>query len=45
MPRIAILGGTGYLASIIKNQSNLKKNKYTFFSRLIFMILIIALLF
>ena len=33
MPRIAILGGTGYLASIIKNQSNLKKNKYTFFSR------------
>ena len=33
MPRIAILGGTGYLASIIRNQNNLKKNRYTFFSR------------
>jgi nucleoside-diphosphate-sugar epimerase len=33
MPRIAVLGGTGYLASLIKNQNNVKKNKYTFFSR------------
>ena len=33
MPRIAIFGGTGYLASIIKNQNNYKKNKYIFFSR------------
>ena len=33
MPRIAVLGGTGYLASLIKNQNNLKKNNYTFFSR------------
>ena len=31
MPRIAIFGGTGYLASIIKNQNNYKKNKYIFF--------------
>ena len=33
MSRIAVLGGTGYLASLIKNQNNIKKNKYTFFSR------------
>jgi nucleoside-diphosphate-sugar epimerase len=33
MPRIAIFGGTGYLASIIKNQNYSKKNKYIFFSR------------
>ena len=33
MPRIAIFGGSGYLASLIKNQNNIKKNKYTFFSR------------
>ena len=33
MTRIAVFGGTGYLASLIKNQNNIKKNKYTFFSR------------
>ena len=33
MLRIAVLGGTGYLASLIKNQIIVKKNKYTFFSR------------
>ena len=33
MPSIAVFGGTGYLASLIKNQNNIKKNKYTFFSR------------
>ena len=33
MPRIAVFGGTGYLASLIKNQNNNKKNIYTFFSR------------
>jgi nucleoside-diphosphate-sugar epimerase len=33
MARIAVFGGTGYLASLIKNQNNVKKNKYTFFSR------------
>ena len=33
MPRIAVFGGTGYLASLIKNQNNDKKNKYIFFSR------------
>ena len=33
MPKIAVFGGTGYLASLIKNQNNTKKNKYTFFSR------------
>ena len=33
MPRIAIFGGTGYLASIIKNQNNFKRNEYVFFSR------------
>ena len=33
MPKIAVFGGTGYLASILKNQNNVKKNKYHFFSR------------
>ncbi len=33
MPKIAVFGGTGYLASIIKNQNKIKKNKYFFFSR------------
>ena len=33
MTRIAVLGGTGYLASIIKNQNNEKRNKFVFFSR------------
>ena len=33
MPKIAVLGGTGYLGSIIKNQNIIKKNKYIFFSR------------
>ena len=33
MLRIAVLGGTGYLASLIKNQNIVKKNKYIFFSR------------
>ena len=33
MARIAVFGGTGYLASLIKNQNINKKNKYTFFSR------------
>ena len=33
MPKIAVFGGTGYLASLIKNQNNIKKNKYIFFSR------------
>lgn len=33
MPNIAVLGGTGYLASIVNNQNNVKKNKYIFFSR------------
>ena len=33
MPKIAVIGGTGYLASIIKNQNNSKKNKYFFFTR------------
>lgn len=33
MPRIAVFGGTGYLATLLKNQNNIKKNKYTFFSR------------
>ena len=32
MAKIAVLGGTGYLASLIKNQNICKKNKY-FFSR------------
>lgn len=33
MIRIAVLGGTGYLASIIKNQNNEKRNEFVFFSR------------
>ena len=33
MPKIAVLGGTGYLASILKNQNNLKLNRFIFFSR------------
>ncbi len=33
MPKIAVLGGTGYLASILENQNNTKQNKFTFFSR------------
>ena len=33
MPKIAVFGGTGYLASLIKNQNKVKKNKYIFFSR------------
>ena len=33
MPRIAVFGGTGYLAGLIKNQNKIKKNKYIFFSR------------
>jgi nucleoside-diphosphate-sugar epimerase len=33
MTRIAVFGGTGYLATLIKNQNNVKENRYTFFSR------------
>ncbi len=33
MPRIAVFGGTGYLASLLKNQNKIKKNNYIFFSR------------
>ena len=33
MPRIAVFGGTGYLAQLIKRQNKIKKNKYVFFSR------------
>ncbi len=33
MQRIAVIGGTGYLASLIKYQENIDKNRYTFFSR------------
>ena len=33
MSKIAVLGGTGYLASIIKNQNNSKRNNFFFFSR------------
>ena len=33
MPRIAVIGGTGYLASLLKNQNNIKNNRYSFFSR------------
>jgi nucleoside-diphosphate-sugar epimerase len=33
MPRIAIFGGTGYLASLIKDKDNLKNKRYIFFSR------------
>ena len=31
MPKIAVFGGSGYLASILKNQSKIKKNNYIFF--------------
>ena len=31
MPKIAVFGGTGYLASILKNQNNSGKIKYIFF--------------
>ena len=31
MSKIAVLGGTGYLASIIKNQNNSKRNNFFFF--------------
>ena len=33
MSKIAVFGGTGYLASLIRNQNNKSKNKYFFFSR------------
>lgn len=33
MPRIAVFGGTSYLAHLIKKQNKIKKNKYVFFSR------------
>ena len=33
MSRIAVFGGSGYLASLIKNSNNKKTNTYTFFSR------------
>ena len=33
MVNIAVFGGTGYLASLIKNQNSFKKNKYFFFLR------------
>jgi nucleoside-diphosphate-sugar epimerase len=33
MRKIAVFGGTGYLASLIKNQNNIQTNKYFFFSR------------
>ena len=33
MPKIAVLGGSGYLSSLIKNQNKNKKNKFIFFSR------------
>lgn len=33
MPKIAVFGGSGYLASILKNQSKIEKNNYIFFSR------------
>lgn len=33
MPKIAVLGGTGYLASLLKYQNKSKQNKFTFFSR------------
>jgi len=33
MLKIAVFGGTGYLASLIKNQNKENKNKYIFFSR------------
>jgi len=31
--KIAVIGGTGYLASLIKNQDKNDSCKYTFFSR------------
>ena len=31
MPKIAVIGGTGYLASLIKNQNKLKNNKFFLF--------------
>jgi nucleoside-diphosphate-sugar epimerase len=33
MPKIAVLGGSGYLASLLKKQNNIKRNKFFFFSR------------
>lgn len=33
MPKIAVIGGTGYLASLIKNQNKLKNNKFFYLSR------------
>lgn len=33
MTKVAVLGGTGYLASIIKSYNTKKKNKFIFFSR------------
>ena len=33
MSTIAVFGGTGYLALLIKNQNNVKRNNFTFFSR------------
>lgn len=33
MVKIGVFGSTGYLASLIKNQKIIKKNKYVFFSR------------
>ena len=32
MPRIAIFGGTGYLASLIRNQNKISKKCLHFFS-------------
>ena len=32
-PRIAVFGGSGYLASLLKNQKNYKEFKFTFYSR------------
>ena len=31
MAKIAVFGGTGYLASLIRNQNSCKNNKYFFF--------------
>ena len=33
MQRIAVFGGNGYLASLIKNKNKNNKNTFTFFSR------------
>jgi len=43
MPKIAVFGGTGYLASLIKNQNKVKKINTFFFQekRLLTTILII----